>query len=243
MASERLVVIIPCLNEEQTLPTTVADVLAAAPKLGVELAILLIDDGSKDGTRVVMEGLCKADPRCHLVIHRENRGTGRSVLEGFAWARPDDWVTAVPGDNEFVFESIHRFLEVRNKYDLILGYFQNPIIRTLTRRVASNLFSQATRFAYGWKFTYLNGLMLVKASFVQGIEVISSGHAFVPELVAKAMLRHPLARVGEAPFAARGRAGGKTKAFTPRSIARAAQEFAAGYRSVSAYRDQVRLKK
>jgi hypothetical protein len=73
----------------------------------------------------------------------------------------------------------------------------------------------------------------------RGIEVVSSGHAFNAELLAKAVLRNPRLRIGQAPFLARGRALGASKAFRPLGVLRALRDLVRGYRSVSAYRDRV----
>jgi dolichol-phosphate mannosyltransferase len=236
---ERLVVLVPCFNEENNLDSTVADILAEAERIDLELVVVLVDDGSTDKTLEKMNAIAAADPRCHVIHHERNRGLGYSLLEGIHWARPDDWLVSVPGDNEFIFKSVHRMLEMRGEYDLVLGYFQNPIVRTLTRRVASAIFKSVTNFAYGWRFTYLNGMAIFRAGIFQNLKIESSGHAFGPEMVAKALLRNPLLRIGEAPFAARGRRVGGSKAFSLKGISTSVLDFARGYRSVSLYRDEV----
>jgi len=144
-----------------------------------------------------------------------------------------------PGDNEFMFRSIHGFVDMAAQYDMLLGYIRNPIIRPLTRRVASQAFVTTVRFLYGFPFQYLNGFNVYRLEYVRGLPVISSGHSFFPELVAKAQLRHPDLRIGEVPFAARGRAIGDSRAFQPRSIAKAVREVVVGHRSTAAYRDKV----
>lgn len=239
MSSERLVVVVPCYNEEENIEATVEDIFRGAAQADLEVVALLIDDGSKDATREKIEALCARDPRCHSLIHPKNLGIGRSILDGVAWCLPDDWVTVQPGDNEFIFSSIISFLEDRHEYDLILGYFQNPIVRPISRRLASAVFTELVNFTYGFSFQYLNGAYLFRARVFQDLEVASSGHAFAPELIAKALLREPLLRVGERPFAARGRAVGQSKAFRPAAIARAIRDFAVGFRSANQYRQQV----
>lgn len=236
---ERLVVIVPCLNEGKNIEATAADVLEEAPLIPMELEVRLVDDGSKDDTLEKMERISRQDSRFKVIRHDRNRGVGYTWLEGINSVDPDDWVTGIAGDNEMVFKSIHAMLAMRKDYDLVLGYFQNPIVRTLTRRVASELFVSVTNFAYGWNFKYLNGMALVKASVYQGIEVTSGGHAYNPEMIAKALLRNPFLRIGEAPFAARGRATGGSKAFTLGGVTEALVDFARGYASVSSYRDEV----
>jgi glycosyltransferase involved in cell wall biosynthesis len=239
MVLETLTVIVPCLNEERNVVPTVESVLAIAPELPVNVEIFLIDDGSTDGTVDQMERLCKQHPSCRMRKNRQNIGVGRSVMSAYSEVPDDSWITVLPGDHEIDFRSIHNFLKVRDQYDLILGYFQNPVIRPMRRRIASASFRQIVRSLYGFDFRYLNGLKMYRVEVMRGLEVKSSGYAYTAELIAKAMLRNPSLRIGEAPFIARGRAHGSSNAFRPTAIVNAAYEVMRGQRSVARYRKRV----
>ena len=234
-----LTVLVPCLNEEATVEASVNTILAEKDELPVDLEILLIDDGSTDGTQAKMEELREKHPECRIRVHHENQGVGRAVLDAYNHIRDRSWVTVLPGDNEILFSSIKSYLKVADDYDLLLGYFGNPIIRTSTRRFASYCFSRTVNLLYGFPYRYLNGLKMYRVEVFRGIDVISSGHAFNAELLAKAILRNPLLRVGEVPFIARGRVAGSSKAFRPLSIWRAVRDVMKGYFSVAEYRREM----
>lgn len=236
---ELLTVIVPCLNEEGTVGETVADIFSVADRLPLRVDILLIDDGSTDGTRKRMEEICHHQDRCRMRVNPRNLGLGRSVCDAYDDIEPTSWVTVVPGDNEFLFDSIDAFLAAGGDYDVLLGYLRNPVIRPLRRRLASQAFTSVANFLYGFHYRYLNGMKMYRAWAFQGIDVRSGGHAFVAELLAKAILRCPRLRIGEVPFAARGRATGSSKAIRPSSILRAVREVWVGKLSVNAYRKQV----
>ena len=238
-ASELLTVVVPCRNEEHSVGPTVESVLAERDRLGVRLEVLLVDDGSTDGTRAVMDQICGVHPECRAKSNPRNLGVGRAVLDAYREIAPDSWVTVVPGDNEIVFGSIHTFLEQRERYDVILGYFRNPVIRTATRRLASQVFMFVVRLIYGFTFRYLNGMKMYRARAFQGLEIRSGGHAFNAELLAKAILRDPELRIGEVPFLARGRSRGSSKAFRPGSVLRAVRDVVVGARSVARFRRAV----
>jgi glycosyltransferase involved in cell wall biosynthesis len=236
---ECLHVLVPCMNEAGNVARCVEEVLAFAAQVPMELRVILIDDGSTDATRAEMERLAAADPRCELRLNERNRGLGRSVMATVAELPPKSWVTVFPGDNEFVFASLRNYLAVRADHDLILGYLHNPIVRTLGRRLASYAFTKVVSTLYGFSWRYLNGMKMYRAEVFQGLEIISSGHAFMAEAIAKAQLRRPDLRIGEVAFYSRGRGGGRSKAIRPRSIFRAMAEVWRGARSVARYRKQV----
>lgn len=236
---ELLTVIVPCLDEEENLADTVADILSVAPNLDVEVEIWMVDDGSTDNTAAIMARLEREHAECRHVTNPHNMGIGATVLRCHELIEPDSWITIIPGDNEFVFASIENHLEARERYDFILGYVQNIVIRPVKRRVASAGFHKVMQLLYGFHYKYLNGFLLYRARDVQGLEVTSSGHAFVPELLAKAQLRNPGLRIGEVPFLERGRSAGESKAIRPKSVIQALREVSRGYRSVSEYREEV----
>jgi glycosyltransferase involved in cell wall biosynthesis len=235
---DRMMVLVPCLNEEHNIATTVAEIQAVGQTLPVDVEVHLIDDGSTDGTRGEIERLCR-DHGCTATFNAKNKGVGRSLLDAYDRIPAGTWVTIMPGDNEIQFSSIADFVAMRDQYDIILGYLQNPIIRPLGRRLVSFGYTKLVKTLYGFPFRYLNGMKLFRVDAFKGIEVRASGHAFNSELLAKAMLRNPRLRIGEAPFIARGRATGASKAIRPRSVIQALREVGAGMRLVAAYRDEV----
>jgi len=239
MSEELLTVIVPCFNEERSIVRTVEDVIEVAAGLPIAVDILMIDDGSTDKTAQLLQQLSETHPRCRARYNPQNMGLGRSVMLAHEDIPDRSWVTEIPGDDELDFRSIRNFLAVRDQYDLILGYFQNPVIRPMRRRIASASFRQVARSLYGFDFRYLNGMKMYRIEVFRGIEVSSSGYAYTAELIAKAMLRHPTLRIGEAPFVARGRAHGRSNAFRPSAIAKAVYEVVRGQRSVARYREKV----
>lgn len=236
---ELLTVVVPCLNEEDSIEATVEEILASSENLPLRVEVLMIDDGSTDNTLKIMEELRDRHPECNLVVNPTNLGVGRSVLNSYNIIDPESWVTCFPGDNEMVFAgTIKNYLSVRHDNDLILGYLQNPVIRTTMRRWASSAFTTAAAALYGYPYRYLNGVKMYRCWVFRDIEVVSNGHAVNAELIAKAQLRHPGLRVTEVPFVARGRSQGSSKAFRVSSILTAVSETWRGYKSVSEFRDK-----
>ncbi|MGB5285436.1 MAG: glycosyltransferase family 2 protein [Polyangiales bacterium] len=237
---EKLCVLVPCLNEQELVRRTVKEVLQHADRIAPQVEVVMIDDGSTDGTRAVMQELCEEDSRCRLIAHDVNRGLGRCVTEAYETIEDDTWVTVFPGDSEFVFaESIDNLLAARYGHDVVLGYLYNPVVRKLSRRIASTGFLKLTKTIYGFRWRSLNGMKLYRAGAFKGIHVMSGGHAYVAELLAKAQLRRPDLRIAEAPYISRGRAIGDSHAIKPMSVIRAVQETYKGAQDVGKYREKM----
>ena len=237
-ASETLVVVVPCYNEEANIEHTVGAIRSVAAELPMRVDVLLIDDGSTDRTKDEISEICRRFGYSAMYNER-NRGVGWSLLEAYGRIDPEHWVTIMPGDNEIDFASIKSFVEERHRFDLILGYLQNPVIRPLGRRLFSVAYMRTVRIIYGFPFRYLNGMKLFRAKVFQHIEVEALGHAFNSELLAKAILRTPSLRIGEAPFVARGRASGNSKAIRPSAVIQSVVEVGRGWRSVAKFREKV----
>ncbi|HPU85839.1 MAG TPA: glycosyltransferase family 2 protein [Candidatus Latescibacteria bacterium] len=82
---QSLTIVVPVYNERQTL-LAVLDRIEAAPALGLTKEIILVDDGSKDGTRELLDQLGE---RCTVILHERNQGKGAALHTGFKNATGD----------------------------------------------------------------------------------------------------------------------------------------------------------
>ena len=84
----KLSVVIPCYNEEATLETLVGRVLNAE-RCGLELEVVIVDDGSRDRSGELMDKLAKLHPEVHCIKHERNQGKGAALRTGIAAASGD----------------------------------------------------------------------------------------------------------------------------------------------------------
>ncbi len=82
-----LSLVLPCYNEAAGLPEAVLPLMKAVGSLGVSFEVILVDNGSGDATRAVIDRLAREDPRIRRVDVAVNRGYGKGVLAGLAAAR------------------------------------------------------------------------------------------------------------------------------------------------------------
>jgi dolichol-phosphate mannosyltransferase len=134
--SQRALVIIPTYNERENLPLIVGRVHQACP--GVH--ILIVDDGSPDGTGELADEFALADPDRVHVMHRTSKdGLGAAYLAGFAWGlgRQYSVLVEMDADGSHAPEQLHRLLEaVDGGADVAIGsrYVPGGTIRNWPRR-------------------------------------------------------------------------------------------------------------
>ncbi len=115
----RVVVLIPTYNERENLPRIVARVRAAVP----DVDILVLDDGSPDGTGQVADELAAQDSQV-MVMHRQGKdGLGAAYLAGFSWAldRGYDAVVEMDADGSHQPEQLHALLTAAGSADAVIG--------------------------------------------------------------------------------------------------------------------------
>lgn len=115
----RALVIVPTYNERDNLPRLIPSILARDPRLEV----LVVDDGSPDGTGEVADALAATEPRVH-VLHRSGKlGLGTAYLTGFRWGLERDYDVLFEMDADFSHDPAHLplFLEAIEKFDVVLG--------------------------------------------------------------------------------------------------------------------------
>ena len=87
MASERALVIVPTYNERENIERLIATVLAQ----DASLDILVVDDGSPDGTGEIADRIAAQNSRVHAVHRPKKMGLGTAYLTGFRWALERDY--------------------------------------------------------------------------------------------------------------------------------------------------------
>lgn len=116
----KLIIQIPCYNEEQTLPPTVADLPIALPGIDA-IEYLIIDDGSSDRTVEVARALGVH----HVVQHRHNRGLAAAFQTGIetALAAGADIIVNTDGDNQYAGADVGKLVEpiLAGKADIVVG--------------------------------------------------------------------------------------------------------------------------
>jgi len=115
----RVLVVIPTYNEAENLESVVARLRPSVP----EADVLVVDDGSPDGTGDIADRLAAADDSVHVLHRSEKAGLGAAYIAGFRWALSEgyDVVVEMDSDGSHAPEELPRLLTAAREADLVIG--------------------------------------------------------------------------------------------------------------------------
>jgi len=131
-----LSVFFPAYNEEANVRSTTEGILRVLPTVADRYEILIVDDGSADGTGAIADELSANNPNVRVIHHGRNRGYGGALQTGFYNCR-FELIAFVDGDGQFDFVEVPAFLEASEHYDLVIGYRvrrRDTLLRTMNAR-------------------------------------------------------------------------------------------------------------
>lgn len=115
-----LSVILPCFNEEQNIAHSVRDVSSWMKSAAIKGEIIVVDDGSKDKSLLVLEDLKKEISNLRVIKHAKNGGYGIAVRTGCD-AATTDWIAFMDSDGQFEAKDMSLLLEHADKYEFVTG--------------------------------------------------------------------------------------------------------------------------
>ena len=186
--SKDLSIIVPLLNEEESLPELLAWIRSVMNANGYEYEVLFIDDGSTDGSWAKIQELAKGDERIKGISFRRNYGKSAALYEGFAKAEGRVVVTmdADLQDSPEEIPEMYRMV-TEEGYDVVSGWKQHRQDNKLTKNLPSKLYNATARWITGIKLHDMNcGLKAYRQEVVKNIEVYGEMHRYIPYLAKNA---------------------------------------------------------
>lgn len=186
--AKNLSVVIPLYNEEESLPELVAWIGRVVARQGWSHEIILVDDGSTDGSWKVIEGLRAGDPAVHGIRFRRNYGKSAALYCGFRQACGRVVVTmdADLQDSPDELPELYRMI-TEDGYDVVSGWKQHRQDNKLTKNLPSKLYNATARRITGIRLHDMNcGLKAYANEVVKNIEVYGEMHRYIPYLAKNA---------------------------------------------------------
>ncbi len=208
-------IIMPALNEENNITGAVRNVTESFFKFGIPGEIIIINDGSTDKTKEIVYGLIKEYPYIRIIDHLKPNGIGASFWEGVKESK-GEIVTLLPGDGENDASETLRYISLMESVDIIVPFVYNNGIRTWKRRMLSKFYKAIINLSFGMLLNYMNGTVMYRKCILEDMDLKAAGFFYQTELLIRCLKMGYL--YAEVPYALRGRATGRSKAVTMKSL-------------------------
>ena len=201
-------VVVPFFNEEESLPELVAWIDRVATTNQLSYEIIMVDDGSTDGSWGVVERLKEQYPQIRAISFMRNYGKSAALYCGFEMAEGEVVFTmdADLQDSPDEIPEMRRMI-LEEGYDLVSGWKKRRY-DPISKRWPSKFFNATARFMSGIKLNDFNcGLKAYRRKVVKSIEVYGEMHRYIPILAKHAGFK----RIGEKVVMHQERKYGKSK--------------------------------
>ncbi len=219
----RLSLVFPACDEAPNIAPLLDAALALAPRLAERWEIVVVDDGSRDGTAAATLARSAGDPRVRLVRHPSNRGYGAALRSGLRAAR-GELVFFSDADLQFDLSELATLLSHTESFDVVAGY-RSPRRDPLGRRLIARAWGLLVRVIFGLRVRDIDcAFKLFRREVIEAMPIASIGAFVNTEILVRA--RSAGFRLHEVPVTHHPRRFGRQSGAHPRVILRACLELA-----------------
>jgi glycosyltransferase involved in cell wall biosynthesis len=198
-------IVVPILDEKESLALLRDEIVRTASQAGLDVQIIFVDDGSRDGSWDVISSLAASDARVHGIRFRRNFGKAAALAAGFRAAHGDRIIT-LDADLQDDPQEIPRFLTALADYEVVSGWKhqrQDPWTKTLPSWVFNRMVSWVTGVHL---HDHNSGMKAYRSEVFREVRLYGELHRFIPVLAAARGFR-----VGEIEIRHRPRRFGRSK--------------------------------
>lgn len=214
--TQALSIVVPAYNESENILGTLENVSRGLADLPIQAEILVVDDGSHDGTGDLVRSNASRFAGVTLLVNERNMGFGATYRRGVE-AASGEFIVMVHGDNAWGADTLRDLFSRTGQADIIIGYTRDMWrVRPIGRTVVSKTFTWLVNGITGRHLRYYNGLQIHRAAVLKGLTVQSSGYGFQAEVLVKALSRTKT--FIEVPMDLTERQHGESKAFRVKNV-------------------------
>lgn len=179
-----LSLVLPAFNEEANIEIVVHRALEVLPHFTSGFEIIVVNDGSRDGTAEIIDRLANVDSRVRPIHHRTNRGYGGAVKSGFG-ASTCEYVMFMDADRQFDIADIRLLSPFVPLFDIVAG-FRMERSDPMIRRINAEVFNLAVRILFDVHIRDLDcAFKIFRGDLIRSLELTSAGALLNAETQAK----------------------------------------------------------
>ena len=228
-----LSVFFPAYNDGESISKLVKRTFQILPQLTSDYEVIVVNDGSRDNTASILEGLASNyAPHLRVITHETNRGYGAALRSGFA-ACTKDAVFYTDGDGQYDVGELEKlWKKLRPGVDVVNGYKLNRADGWV-RRLIGNTYNWIVKRLFGISIRDVDcDFRLIRRNALNGIQLHSDSGSICVELIKK--IQNRTSRFEEVGVLHYPRAHGQSQFFRLRSLIATARQLMALYAALSA---------
>jgi len=183
-SSIELSIVMPSLNEEENIAKAIENTLQAFDDYEISGEVVVINDGSTDGTEDVVKKILQNEARVQIVNHDHAQGVGASFWDGVDHSN-GKIVSWLPGDNEGDPWEIVRYIKLLQNVDIVIPFVFNKEVRSLPRNMLSATFRFIINATFRVNFNYTNGTVIFRKSVLQELDYRSTSFFFLTDILVR----------------------------------------------------------
>jgi len=226
----------PCFNEQENVASIVEKALKLLEKLNAEFEVIIVDDGSTDGTGRLADEIARQYSRVKVVHHHTNLGYGAALQSGFKTASKK-LVFYTDGDGQFDINELPPLLPLMKQYDIVSCYRLNRQ-EGLIRKINGWCWTKLVCWLFGMKIRDIDcAFKLYKREIFDNIKMSSTGAMIDAEILAQASRKgYTITQKGVHHYP---RAAGSSTGAKPKVIFRAFKELFKLYKQIRYERQEI----